>query len=180
MDFSSVNAPAVFKSLRLMYPINSVMITFSPINLPTKVMSSEQTPNNHIKGANTYPNITCKENSLNCPLLILSIHPLSLVIPPNLMSKKLAMAIKAINTSNMEATFTASLSPSTVPFEIESSILLPIFSLVTSTFELMASFCGISILDMITAPGAAMKDAANKCLANFNLSTGSSPPRNAM
>ena len=28
--------------------INSVMITFSPINLPTKVVSSEQTPN-HIK-----------------------------------------------------------------------------------------------------------------------------------
>ena len=118
--------------------MNSVIINFSPISLPTRVMSSVQTPINHIRGANIYPRITCKENSLNWPSLIVVIKSFKPVNDPIFMRIKLPIARKAINTNNIEATLTASLSPSTVPLEIASKTLLPILSLVTSTLELIS------------------------------------------
>jgi len=45
----------------------------------------------------------------------------------------LNIAIKATKTNNIAPTFTANLNPSVVPFAIASNILVPIFSVETST-----------------------------------------------
>ena len=76
-----------------------------------------------------------------------------------------SIAIIAINTRSIAPTFTASLRPSVVPLAIASKILEPIFSLETDTIVLISSVCGNSILEITIAPGAAITDAANKCLA---------------
>ena len=88
------------------------------------------------------------------------------------------IAIKATKTNNIAPTFTANFNPSVVPIAIASNMLDPIFSEETSTSALMTSVCGYNIFEITMAPGAAMTDAANKCFANNNLSTGSLPPKN--
>ncbi len=77
----------------------------------------------------------------------------------------------------MAATFAASLSPSPVPFEMASKTLLPIRSLEISMVSSISSVCGYNIFVITTAPGAAIIDAASRCLAKISLCTGSSPPR---
>ncbi|GIR50400.1 MAG: hypothetical protein CM15mP59_1420 [Flavobacteriaceae bacterium] len=72
----------------------------------------------------------------------------------------------------------ASLMPSTVPFEIASRALEPMFCYRNTDF--IVDLFGLWIEDfaITIAPGAAMTEAANKCLANSNRITGSSPPKN--
>ncbi len=72
----------------------------------------------------------------------------------------------------------ASFKPSVVPIAIASSTLDPIFSEETSTSVLIFSCCGYNILEITIAPGAAITEAASRCLANSNLAMGSSPPKN--
>ena len=55
--------------------------------------------------------------------------------------------MKARKTSSMAATFTASRSPSPVPFDIASSTLLPIFSLGMFITLLTSRVCGTRIFD---------------------------------
>ena len=88
------------------------------------------------------------------------------------------MAIKATKTNNIAATFAANFKPSVVPLAMASKIFEPIFSWETFTSVLISSVCGYSILEITIAPGAAITEAANKCLANCSLKTGSFPPKN--
>ncbi len=85
-----------------------------------------------------------------------------------------------MKASNIAATFTASFTPSLVPFVMASSTLLPILSLLTSISWLIASVGGTSIFEKIMAAGAAITEAVSRCFANSSRSTGSSPPSMAM
>ena len=87
------------------------------------------------------------------------------------------MAINATKTSSIPPIVVASLIPSTVPLEIASSALDPILSIETLTSLFIDSVCGYKILAITIAPGAAMTEAANKCLANSKRITGSFPPK---
>ena len=72
-------------------------------------------------------------------------------------------AIKAMNTRSIAPTFTASFTPSIVPLVIDNRIFPFLFfdSIFISYFILFDS-SGNIILEMATAPGAAITDAVNK------------------
>ena len=76
------------------------------------------------------------------------------------------MAINAIKTNTIAPILTASLIPSIVPLEIASSMFEPASYSEIFISLFISSFWGISILEIRIAPGAAITEAVNKCLAN--------------
>ena len=88
--------------------------------------------------------------------------------------------MKARKTRSMAPTLAAIFSPCQVPFEMESRAFSPTAPLPAITSSCTFSCCGYNILDMTTAPGAAITEAVRRCLAKSSLCAGSSPPRNPM
>ena len=89
----------------------------------------------------------------------------------------MSIAIKATKTKSIAPTLAANFNPSVVPLAIASNTLEPTFSIDTCESLENFSVCGYSILEITIAPGAAITEAANKCLANINRITGSLPPK---
>ena len=86
--------------------------------------------------------------------------------------------MSATKTNNIPPMLAANFTPSSVPFAIASKGLLPTSCFETLVFFSIASVCGKRILAITMAPGAAITDAASKCLAKAKRSPGSSPPKN--
>ena len=109
-----------------------------------------------------------------------AIQSLTVVTSPIQPKIPLNIAIKATKTSSIAPTFTASFSPSVVPFAIASRMFEPILSEDTVTSVLIFSVCGYNIFEITIAPGAAITEAASKCFANTSRRAGSSPPKKPM
>jgi hypothetical protein len=136
------------------------MTTFCPISPPTTVASLQGTPMTQASGANSRP---------RRPAILVGRPSASAapVISPSQVSGASISAIRAMKASSMAPMFRARRSPSAAPPAAASMTLLVVFS--TSIFTVPrvsgSPVSGMRIFATTSVAGAAMIDAASKCLA---------------
>jgi len=136
------------------------MTIFWPISEPTTSASCHGTPITQATGASTQPSRVDR-------LVGLPINACSPVTSPSQVSGAFKSAISAINASSIAPILSASFSPSAAPAAAASIRLLAVFStsILTEPRVSGSPVSGTRIFAITSVAGAAITEAANKCLA---------------